>query len=326
MGSGKKIIKITTIVISIIFGFIFLIPLVHGETQITHISIELSQSCATLASLNDTNTCSNEYFIKLLYPELKLKPQFQKLFDEAQKTERASYQTNNAILNHKLACIQKGSCNIFNIGENQKVVYWYNPESKIRPYLDIQIKIEPNTLRTNIIDDSSTTQLRKNTQLIKEYAADQLTKVNRINILDKLIETENESNNSDLDLLKEYKTEKQNLLSEIKTLNEKIKELQIESNPIVESNGNREITFNVDRLYINQRCSEATLKPELIQAELGRIIYYMFKNCQDDQILGKLKDNYHEPIDKHELDITTSPNWQAQQKLKEDMEKCKEKC
>lgn len=104
------------------------------------------------------------------------------------------------------------------------------------------------------------------------------------------------------------------------------KNLNVTTNPIVEGENSRRITFEIHNLYVSSNCYEAMLKPETLWKELGFVIHYMAKNCQDAKLLGIFNKIYSEPLDKHDLDISTSPNFQAQQKLKEDMEKCKTKC
>ena len=95
--------------------------------------------------------------------------------------------------------------------------------------------------------------------------------------------------------------------------------------PITDQGTFREITFDTHKLAITY-CKHANLDPDIIWQELGRVIWFMLDNCQNPQILGKLKDNYAESLPKHILDITTSPNWQFKQKMKEDIERCKVKC
>lgn len=105
-----------------------------------------------------------------------------------------------------------------------------------------------------------------------------------------------------------------------------IRNLIDDSNPIIDLDGStRKITFDTNNLFIDS-CSRAYLDPDIIWQDLGKVIYYLSSGCKNPEILGKLKDNYEAPISKHILDIETSPNWQFEQKMKADIERCKTKC
>lgn len=125
----------------------------YAEYSYKHIAIEFSESCQLLQLLNDTQTCSSSEFLKSMYSETKLKPSFQKLFDNAQDSKRSDYQKNDILLNHKMSCISKNYCNVFDVDENQTVLYWYEPDNSLRGLYDGVITISPNILPKNI--DSS---------------------------------------------------------------------------------------------------------------------------------------------------------------------------
>lgn len=222
------------------------VPLANADY--THIGIEWSQSCQTLNTIHN-DKCSSPDFVNLLYQDTKLKPSYQKAYDDAQADQKTKIHTNGVLIKHKLSCISKNYCDAFT---NSTVYYWFNPDKSSRPYLDHIITLTPNMLDRNI-----------------------------------------------------YQTNK--------------------TNPIIDNGTSRAITFNTHDLFIDS-CATAILKPGVIWKDLGRVIHYMVNGCQNPELLGNLKDNYVEPISKHILDITTSPNWNYTQKLKADIERCKIKC
>lgn len=236
----------------VVCAIIFLGLIIEADAQsYTHIGIELTDSCLSLISTGDIETCRDYPYLDAMYSETKPKESYQKLIEQAELTDKTHYQMNNILLNHKIQCVSKDYCNIFEINKNHKVLYWFSPDDKVRPYLDILIRIHPNLLHKNI---------------------------------DQTLE------------------------------------------PISGNYTSREISFEVNRLFVYPSCRIADYTPEILYRELGGLIYYMLDNCLNDNLLGKLKPKYTEPLDKHILDIETSPNWQYAQKLKQDIERCKLKC
>jgi len=195
----------------------------------------------------DLDTCSNPDFIKSLFNTVLLKPSYQKLVNDSEKTEKTNLRLNDILLKNRISCISKDYCEVFRISN---VMIWINPDSLTRQHFDHIITIQANMLDTNM------NQTR---------------------------------------------------------------------NPITDNSTFREITFDTHNFSI-QHCKYATLKPGIIWQEIGRILYYLYDNCKNPEILGNLKDNYAQTLPKHILDITTSPHWQAEQKLKENIERCKIKC
>lgn len=253
-GGNDEILYLIVISVTTFLILQFLsIPGVNAETNITHIAIEFSDSCKVLISINDTETCYSFFFLDSMYPDTKLKKDYKHILEQIKIDPKTEYQTRNAILDHKLQCVSRDFCDIFEKRDNQEVMYWYNPDDKVRKYYDAIITIYPNMLIKNIKRDS-------------------------------------------------------------------------EESIFIDNGTMRQITYNTNRLYIDDGCKHVTYDPLVISEELGRIIYYVYNNCRDDSILGKLKDNYIQTIDKHVLDITTSPHYQYEQELKAKMEKCKELC
>lgn len=97
------------------------------------------------------------------------------------------------------------------------------------------------------------------------------------------------------------------------------------ANPITTGDNSRQITYDVYNLHIED-CRKAIYDPDVLWKEIGHIIHYMINDCENERDLGTLKTIYSQSLPKHELDVTSSPNYQATQKLKEDMERCKTKC
>lgn len=133
----------------------------YGESY-KHIAIEFSETCKSLQALNDHDTCSSPEFVKSLFPPTKLKLSYQLMFDNAKQGEAERYQQNNAILNHKFSCVKSDYCNVFDIKPSQKIVYWYEPDSKTSEYYDAKIIINANIKHKNLntntdaIDDNGT--------------------------------------------------------------------------------------------------------------------------------------------------------------------------
>ena len=152
----KGIIKgfIKSIIIMALIGFFMILFIsfilsnsnVFGASDMKHIGIEFSESCLTLISLNDTDSCGSPEILQLVYPEVKVKQSYQELFDNAQKQNKEAYQQNNSIQNHLLACLKYGSCNVYDFQPGQKIGYWYNYDKKARDYLSHIIVIQPNIL------------------------------------------------------------------------------------------------------------------------------------------------------------------------------------
>lgn len=137
--------------IVMLLGFVVLayVQFADAEIQKKHIGIEFSESCLLLISVEDFETCSNPKFVKSLYPEIQLKPSYQKMFAGLAEDEKTPYQLTSAISNHQFECIRKNYCDIFMMNDNQKVIYWYDFDQKSRPYLDSIIAITPNLLHKN---------------------------------------------------------------------------------------------------------------------------------------------------------------------------------
>lgn len=243
--------KLGILLIIIMIGLglaLFLIP-ANAETKLIHIGLSLSESCNSLIESGDVETCSSYPYLNSLYPETIPKESYQRLIQEAEQTEKTQYQINNILLNHQIQCISKDYCNIFET--KSKVLFWFNPDTKVRPYLDVLIEIHPTLKHTNI---------------------------------DKTLQ------------------------------------------PITTNSTHRQLDLEINRLYVHPSCRIADYTPEILYREMGGIIYYMLNNCHNDNHLGILKPNYSQQLSKHIADLSTSPNIQAQIKLKADIERCKLKC
>lgn len=222
----------------------------RNNHNIKHIGIEWSKTCESLMITGDQKTCSTKEFIKSLYPDTKLKQDYQNSLNNLKNDEQTKFKTNNYISKQKLSCISKDYCDIFQVKRNQKVLFWFDPDYDVRGYLDFTITIQSNMLDKN-----------------PNFAV----------------------------------------------------------SPISDNGTNRKISFKIHDLYIHS-CDTAIIRSDQLYIDLGKILYYALKDCQNPEILGKLKDNYEEPLSKHILDITTSNYWQEQQKMKADIERCKVKC
>ena len=142
-------VAIAIVFICFISILIVLLPYVQAEEpKIKHIVIEWSEACLTLISLGNFEPCGNPETIKLMFPPPTLKPNYQKMFDDSAKIDRAKYQINDAILNHKKNCVKENYCNIF---ENYSNTYfWYDPDQAIAGYYDKRITISSNMLPKNL--------------------------------------------------------------------------------------------------------------------------------------------------------------------------------
>lgn len=118
------------------------------EPKYTHIAIEYSETCNALIELGDYETCGNPELMLASYPDAKLKPGFQIMFDNSAKTDATYYQKHDILLNHKKSCVKENYCNVFdNYGF---VYYWYNPDQQIRSYYDKVITINAHMKHTNL--------------------------------------------------------------------------------------------------------------------------------------------------------------------------------
>lgn len=138
--------------ISIILFMVLIIPLAHAEPKIKHIAIEWSEACLTLISQGNFEQCGNPETIKLMFPPATLKPSYQRMFDDSAKIDRAKYQINDAILNHKKNCVKENYCNVFN--NYSHIYYWYDPDQAIAGYYDKRITIYSNMLPRNLVTAS----------------------------------------------------------------------------------------------------------------------------------------------------------------------------
>lgn len=248
--NNRYVFPICALIVFSLIGSVF-IQNAYGE--LTHVGIELSNSCLALIEARDFETCTSYDYLNYLYPDTKLKPSFQKLVDNAQQSERLKYQTNNIVLNHQVQCVLKDYCNIFEAHPKQTLFFWFNPHEDIRGKLDIKITIHPRLLPKNIIDVS-------------------------------------------------------------------------ESSAILYENGNRYATFEVKNLFIYPSCKTAEYDPITLYKELGRIIWYMLKDCKDPNLLGYIGDIYKVKITKNDFNINNSSQYQYNKWLKEAIANCKQKC
>jgi len=138
------------IVILLVYPLIF--QLAQAEEQkIKHIGIEWSETCLSLISLGDFETCGNPDKIKQAYQQNPLKPNFQTMFDNMAKTDKADYQKRNILNNHIKSCIRENYCNVFEEYDyKQNVYYWHDIGSDSRSYLDKMITINANMKHTNL--------------------------------------------------------------------------------------------------------------------------------------------------------------------------------
>ena len=113
------------------------------DYSLKHIGIEFSSSCVTLQKLNDSDVCSNSDFVKSMFPPIKLKPAYQVMFDNTEKTDQLTYQKNDIMQNHRSSCIIKNYCNVFDIKPGTKIIYWYDIDSKARGYLIQLLQLTP---------------------------------------------------------------------------------------------------------------------------------------------------------------------------------------
>lgn len=128
-----------------------------AETNYKHVGIQFSNSCNSLIEIEDYETCSSYDYLDTLFIETIPKDSFKTLIDIAQNTEKTKYQINNILLNHQYECVTRDYCNIFNLkGGNiypdfeGNVLYWFDPDLKFSPNLDILIRIHTNLKPANI--------------------------------------------------------------------------------------------------------------------------------------------------------------------------------
>lgn len=113
-----------------------------------HIGIEWSEICWLLINGGDLETCGNPDEIKQAYLQAPLKPNFQKMFDDMAKNDKAEYQKRNIFNNHLKSCVKENYCNVFE--SRSSVYYWYDITQETRGYLDKVITINANMKHTNL--------------------------------------------------------------------------------------------------------------------------------------------------------------------------------
>lgn len=156
----KKLIKLTNVDIVACLGIGFIIGLLVGsilyqtaqaEERITHIGIEWSETCLSLIELGDLETCGNPDLIKLSYQQNPLKPNYQLMFDNMAKGDKAEYQQRNILNNHIKSCMKEDYCNVFKEEKyRQTVYYWFDLPNEARGYLDKIITINSHMKHTNL--------------------------------------------------------------------------------------------------------------------------------------------------------------------------------
>ena len=88
----------------------------------------------------------------------------------------------------------------------------------------------------------------------------------------------------------------------------------------------RQIVFNVNQIYTDIACKNSFFAVNNLAIELQSLINFMSTDCENRELLFAFSLTHVNTIPKHQLDVTTSPNWQYQQELKELIIKCKVKC
>ncbi len=128
---------------------LFSFPLIYAEEQkIKHIGIEWSETCLSLISLGDLETCGNPELIKTAYSQNALKPNYQRMFDDMAQNDKAQYQKRDILNNHIKSCIKENYCNVFE--PYGSVYYWYDITQETRGYMDKVITINANMKHTNL--------------------------------------------------------------------------------------------------------------------------------------------------------------------------------
>lgn len=97
---------------------------------------------------------------------------------------------------------------------------------------------------------------------------------------------------------------------------------------IITNDNKRQITFEINQLYVTPNCKDAIFSPgDDWQYELGHLIYYMQQNCTVPKLLTHVFDMHHiEETEVSDFDPLTSPNYLYRLQLQEDIARCKTKC
>lgn len=136
----------------LVLGFIVILVImgagVFADSNIKHIGIEYSTVCKKLIESGDFETCGDPYLLSEGWMEPKLKPTFQRMFDDSKQDDKTFYQKNDILLNHKKSCIRENYCNVFN--NYGSVYFWHDFDNEIRSYMDKVITINAHMKHTNL--------------------------------------------------------------------------------------------------------------------------------------------------------------------------------
>ena len=119
------------------------------------------------------------------------------------------------------------------------------------------------------------------------------------------------------------------LQSELRTFSNEIRSNTDKIRPTTQINNTdtgREIVYNVNQVYVDIDCRESFFAVNNLEAELLALLDYMYGDCVDKELLLPFALTYTQTLPRHEVDITTSPNWQYQQEIQESINRCKLKC
>jgi hypothetical protein len=156
----KQIIKninpdlILWLIVGFVMGLLlgsFVYAEAYAETDYNHIGIEFSNTCLTLIELGDIWTCSTPEEIKTRYLETPIKANWQVMIDNVNRDNAYEYQKTNSVFdNHQKSCMYKNYCNIFDVKDDQKTIYWFDYSTENRRYLDHIIIINTHLKAKNI--------------------------------------------------------------------------------------------------------------------------------------------------------------------------------
>lgn len=116
------------------------------------------------------------------------------------------------------------------------------------------------------------------------------------------------------------------------TPNMKIKnpiELKYDDITTITADNKRQISFEINQLYISPDCKDAMFapNPDIWMGQLTNLHYYMFTNCQHIELLEPWFDiKYIVETDITYYDARDSPNYLYQLELEEIKKRCKVKC
>ena len=149
-------------------------------------------------------------------------------------------------------------------------------------------------------------------RLKNKEISDQKSKLNTINI-----NIKNKQNS-----VTQLQSELREFNTQIKSNTEKIKP----TDNINSTDTGREIVHNINQVYTDIDCRESFFAVDSLEPELLALLDYMYGDCVDRELLLPFALTYTQELQRHVVDITTSPNWQYQQQFEESVKRCKLKC